>query len=290
MKFATLAAVCFFSGLFFASSADLLAADALDWDVNYPQAMAEASRSSKMLLVLFYDEQPSHSQQQFDASWRESEQVRAAAAKFTLVKLPIDAVVDVDGKPMKLLDHGAFAELRGSAGLAIIDLTDPASKDYRQVVSVFPFSSRYPLDEHSLLVMLDLPAGSLTQRTLIFAVRTHPEHPASAEGQFASLLADETRKQADYQASITMQGHQNWESRFQLINRRLANGMVAQEVCAESWPGQGLFDAAIECVHSWRQSSGHWDAVRSRQPMFGYDMKRGRNGVWYATGIFAHRI
>jgi hypothetical protein len=29
--------------------------------------------------------------------------------------------------------------------------------------------------------------------------------------------------------------------------------------------------------------------VRSRQSFFGYDMKRGRNGVWYATGIFARR-
>jgi hypothetical protein len=29
--------------------------------------------------------------------------------------------------------------------------------------------------------------------------------------------------------------------------------------------------------------------VRSRHPLFGYDIKRGRNGIWYATGIFGLR-
>jgi hypothetical protein len=49
----------------------------------------------------------------------------------------------------------------------------------------------------------------------------------------------------------------------------------------------GLVAAAIDCVHSWRQSSGHWSAVRSRHRFYGYDMKRGSNGIWYATGIFS---
>ena len=34
-----------------------------------------------------------------------------------------------------------------------------------------------------MAVILDLPPGTLTQRTLIYAVRTHPERPASADGQ-----------------------------------------------------------------------------------------------------------
>jgi hypothetical protein len=29
--------------------------------------------------------------------------------------------------------------------------------------------------------------------------------------------------------------------------------------------------------------------VRSRHPLFGYDIKRGQNGIWYATGIFGRR-
>ena len=51
----------------------------------------------------------------------------------------------------------------------------------------------------------------------------------------------------------------------------------------------GLMAAALDVVHSWRQSSGHWSAVRSRHAYYGYDMKQGRNGIWYATGIFSTR-
>jgi hypothetical protein len=103
------------------------------------------------------------------------------------------------------------------------------------------------------------------------------------------LLAKETESHAWHQASIALQGHHNWESRFHAINARLPAGLLAQEVCAESWSGQSLVEAADECVASWRHSPGHWEAVRSRHALFGYDMKRGVNGVWYATGIFARR-
>jgi hypothetical protein len=59
------------------------------------------------------------------------------------------------------------------------------------------------------------------------------------------------------------------------------------EVCAESWPGQGMIDSCIDCVDSWRHSSGHWQGVSRRHRAFGYDIRRGRNGIWYGTGIFA---
>jgi hypothetical protein len=62
--------------------------------------------------------------------------------------------------------------------------------------------------------------------------------------------------------------------------------MTASEVCAESWPGENLVEAAVECVRCWRLSQGHWSAVRAAHRLFGYDMKRGSNGIWYATGIF----
>ena len=76
---------------------------------------------------------------------------------------------------------------------------------------------------------------------------------------------------------------------FQQIIGQLPDGLVAIEVCAESWPGQEFVDAAIECVQSWSHSSGHWAAVSGEHPLYGYDMKRGGDGVWYATGIFGTR-
>lgn len=103
------------------------------------------------------------------------------------------------------------------------------------------------------------------------------------------MLMREAAGHAAYQASLGMGGHHQWDERFHRINEQLPSGLLAQEICAESWPGQRLVEAAVECVHSWRQSHGHWDAVRTQHPLFGYDMKRSSSGIWYATGIFGRQ-
>ena len=97
---------------------------------------------------------------------------------------------------------------------------------------------------------------------MIYAVRIHPEHPASTQGQFHTVLADEAKSHAKHQAAILLQGHHSWDTRFHRINARMPSGVLAQEVVAESWPNESLVEACIDCVHSWRQSPGHWGAVR----------------------------
>jgi hypothetical protein len=176
----------------------------------------------------------------------------------------------------------------GRQGIAIIDMASWPSRFYGHVVSMFPFTRGKYYTAESLATILDLPHGSLTQRTLIFAVRIHPERPASAHSDLCQVLLSEAQNHSTHQASIQVQGHHSWESRFHQINARLPASLTAQEVVAESWPNQELVEAAIDCVHSWRQSSGHWSAVRSRHRRFGFDMKLGSNGIWYATGLFAH--
>ena len=58
------------------------------------------------------------------------------------------------------------------------------------------------------------------------------------------------------------------------------------EVVAESWPDQDLMDSCVDCVASWRQSEGHWNAVRCSKPVTAMTFREGSNGIWYATGIF----
>ena len=136
-----------------------------------------------------------------------------------------------------------------------------------------------------LEVIANLPPGTPTQRALIYAIRIHPDAPASTNGTFDPMLAKEAERHSLYQARVQRQGHHNWDARFRRINAKLP-GLTACEVCAESWPGESLVEAAVECVNSWRQSPGHWRAVSQACPVYGYDMKRGNNGIWYATGIF----
>jgi hypothetical protein len=266
-----------------------LAPENFAWQSDYHGAIEQAEASGKMLLIWFVDSSWSANDAIFEnVVLKEANISRVIQRRFVAARLPVESTVDLGDEQVPLLEHAAFAHMRGRPGLAILDLTDPASPHFRRVVSVYPFTQEY-IAQSRLAALLDLPLGTLTQRTLIFAVRTHPEHPQSAASHLSPLLAKETESHAFHQASIALQGHHNWESRFHAINARLPGGLLAQEVCAESWPGQSLVEAADECVDSWRQSPGHWEAVHSHHALFGYDMQRGANGVWYATGIFARR-
>src|SRR5215475_6391754 len=113
-------------------------------------------------------------------------------------------------------------------------MSDEQSPLFRQVISIYSFA-RGPLSSEKLSLLLDLPRGTLTQRTLILAVRSHSEHPASTTGHFSQILARETENHSSHQASISLQGHHNWENRFHAINAQLPSGLLAREVCAESW-------------------------------------------------------
>ncbi len=253
---------------------------------DYEKAMKEAAEDRKMLFIYFHERHGDAASRAFEKQTLANLEIREKLARYVFVKLPRDARITIDGKSVGLLDHAAFAEMLGRQGVAIVDLVHVRADYYGHVVSTFPFTPGKFYRKEALSVILDLPPGSLTQRTMIFAVRIHPEGPASTQGQFLGVLADEAKSHANYQASILVQGHHSWDARFQRINSKLPGGAVAQEVVAESWPNESLVEACVDCVDSWRQSPGHWGAVRARHSLFGYDIKRGRNGIWYATGIF----
>jgi hypothetical protein len=263
-------------------------ADSVRWHSEYLQAKQTAAESGKLLLIWFYDPVDADGSHEFESQVVGSPPIaERLARRFVAAKLPLGATVAKEGeKPLVLLAHAAFAELRQGPGLVIIDLTEPGGPHYRHIVSIQPFSAG-AISAEKLAVLLDLPRGSLTQRTLVYAVRTHRDSPASAGSHLSPLLMREAESHAAHQARLTFQGHHQWETRFHAINAALGGGLVAREVCAESWPGQGLLEAAEECVDSWRQSPGHWAAVSQRHALFGYDMQRGSNGEWYAAGIFA---
>ncbi len=258
------------------------------WRSNYRAALEEAKTGKAMVLLWFLDPRQDDENELLEQALFRQEAVAAQLARFVPVKLPLAAPSATSSDERRLLNHPAFQELLGQPGLALIDMRDEESPHFHHVVSVFPFSHE-PMTAAQLIALLDLPAGSLTQRTLIWAVRTHPDSPASAAAEASPLLLGEAASHSGYQARICRQGHHQWDQRFQRINAQLPAGLVAQEVCAESWPNQHLVEAAQECVHSWRQSSGHWEAVRAGHPLFGYDMKRGPSGIWFATGIFGRR-
>lgn len=256
----------------------------LIWYEDYGEAYREAESRGRMLLVLFADGGDSLGSRFFREVLSDKD-LEKDLENFVLLKLGRKSKVLTEGGEVVLLECDSFQEMCGKEGLAIVDFESRGREYYGKVVSVFPFFNGRIYTKDQVRVILNLPKGTLTQRTLIYAVRAHPERPRSTDGQFDSVLAKEAERHSEYQAAICLQGHHRVNERFRRI-RVLTGARELSEVCAESWPGQGLLESAIECVRCWRLSFGHWEAVRSWWSRYGYDMKRGRNGVWYATGIF----
>ncbi|HLA86191.1 MAG TPA: hypothetical protein VJL29_15495 [Thermoguttaceae bacterium] len=289
MRCTTMSAALLLGALLLLPETSRASAPPQNWLTDYSQAAAQARREKKMLLILFCASCDASRCDSLEKGALLDPRVREKLNGVVRLRVPLDAEIRPGGKAMKLIDHSSLAEMLGRQGIAMIDYAHKKADYYETVVSCFPMMNNQPYSADKVLVMLGLPPGTLTQRTVIYAVRTHPECPASTEGQFNSDLAEEAESHSIYQASIRLQGHHNWERRFYRINGELGNGATASEVCAESWPGEGLLQGAIECVRSWRLSAGHWRAVRSRHRCYGYDIQRGNNGIWYATGIFGGR-
>lgn len=190
-------------------------------------------------------------------------------AEFVLCQLSKDAEIKSGGETIRLLSHEGFSDLEGRPGLAVVDFTN--DDRHRDVVSVLP-------ERHITLQrvreIFKLPPGTLTQRTLIWALRVHPERPQSVYGEPAPELLGHASRHSQVQASMNYQHH------------NLPMGIANKEIVAESWPwNKNVVDAALDIVDSWRQSPGHWGAACAACRFFGYDMKT--NGQkWFATGVF----
>ncbi|MFM8734628.1 MAG: hypothetical protein ACKOC8_05470 [Pirellulales bacterium] len=179
-----------------------------------------------------------------------------------------------------LVSDPSLVEMRGGPGVFVVD---HSHEEWRgRVVSILPRTSGryYRFEPHHVDELASLPPASLTQRSMILAVRLHAEQPRSTEGTCEPGLCTAAAAHSAHQARIHRQGHHGWETRS-----RQLGGAVA-EVCAESWEHQDLLDSCVDCVASWRQSPGHWRAVSGTHAAYGYDIRRGTNGIWYATGIF----
>jgi hypothetical protein len=191
--------------------------------------------------------------------------------------------VGMDGTGARLVGDPSLAEMRRGPGVFVVDHTG-GPYDGR-VVSILPRTpgKYYRFATNHVEQLSSLPTGSLTQRSMILAVRIHPENPQSTFGSCDPALCQECAAHSAHQARIRRQGHHGWDVRSQRIASRAGS---ASEVCAESWENQDLLDSCVDCVASWRQSPGHWNGVRSPHAAYGYDIRRGGNGIWYATGIF----
>lgn len=260
-------AACFFTALIFAPAiasavqfptfsmrrSDCVTISELCWHTNYEAACEEARSEKKMLLVNFVPSGTSAEQRSLEKYLHENKEVRKQLEDYVLVRMPRDGRGGGLGLGLLRKNRGAviddvkFQYLKRKPGLAIVDYKNAKQPFYGEMVTALPFPNGkyYRWENSHLAVALGLPAGTITQRTMVWAVRIHPESPRSTNGKMHPELAAGATKQSAYQASIGVQGHHNWETRVHhLVSSTRAHG--ASEVVAESWENQGMIDSCID--------------------------------------------
>jgi hypothetical protein len=256
------------------------------WHTDYDRATQLAIHEKKDQLIYFGDDE------RLDQVFQDAE-VRDKLKQFVCLKLPVDC--QFNGK--RLLDHPALSEMMGRPGLVVVSYHDDQLPFYQEVVSAHPLvGSRYhwvpSYGVEEVKTILDLPAdGSLSQRSMIYAVRVHPERPRSVYARLHQAFLNHAQRHSQRQARMQNQHHADIIAAAHVFESEVGRMLAPSEVVAESWGtfvgGENVLEAAFSCVDAWRHSSGHWGAVSRNHSYFGYDIARGANGTWYATGIFA---
>jgi hypothetical protein len=265
----------------------LTAAPQSSWHKDYAVAYKQAKDDKKDLFIYFRDDES------YDNVF-EDENVKERLKNFVCLRIPTDYA----HKGEVLLGHDSFEDMLGRAGVAVISLHDPDLPHYKEIVSAHPFvGSRYGwvpgYGANEMCTILDLPAhGTLTQRSMIYAIRVHPEQPRSVYCDCHPAFLGHAARHSRRQASMMHQHHADIIAASAQMSQEVGYGVGGgSEVVAESWGrvvgGENVLEASFSCIDAWRHSSGHWGAVSRNHRFFGYDIARGDNGTWYATGIFA---
>jgi len=261
----------------------------LPWHTDYSAAYRQAKTERKQLLLYFRDEKNPAKADKLEQNGLSRPELRTPLSKFARVVLSTNTLAPLakdakeGAKPIRLLDYRCYVHMRGQAGLAIVDMMNDKDHLYGKCVSAHPLSSNTLENFNSIKIMLELPRGTITQRTLTFVMRTHPERPASVWGQGNPYLFEQARQACQLMVTYGSVGHHDWGTRSSRISGQFGSG--PSEVASMGWGGN-LFDAAHACVNLWRGSGTHWSMMITPNRFFGYDMVQSPNGTWYANGLF----
>ncbi|GHT12987.1 hypothetical protein FACS1894170_08440 [Planctomycetales bacterium] len=271
----------------------------IHWETNYESALKSAKESRRSLLVYFESAQASPDANaacgRFNDTALKDFRIASELDKYVLVKVQNvseTALVPAESEATPLEESVLpteavpdFSELESNPGLVLVEFEDTEAAYYGQTVAVLPFLNGESPTPEETLTFLTLPPGTLTQRTMIYAVRIHPHQPLGATGFPNPVTSAVATEQAEYQAERGILGHQNYGQRSSQALDALGGGSPS-EICAQSRPGIGLFEGALSCMHAWRNSSAHWNFLRREHRCFGFDIRRSKNGTWFSTGFF----
>ncbi len=267
--------------------------DSLKWHSDYIAAYVEASQKKRYLLMLFRDAiaggEPLAS---IDDVFAPS--MRPILEQFSRVELPLNAVMPIladknndsqkKGLPNLLLKHRSFRHLGTQPGIAVVDLTNRSSPNYARVVTVLPLPESGQFQNGSLTLALNLPKGTISQRTLLFAIRSTVPDSSLSMREFNSTLVELAHRNSRYMSSAGQTGSFDQETRQQRIEQEFGPQAELKQLVFATDSEATIHEAALQAVTKWIETSESFDVLDAPATEMGMDMFQNfESGRWFVT-------
>ena len=268
-------------------------AESLSWHSDYLAAYVEASQEKRYLLMLVRENvvggEPLASADEIFAP-----SMRPMLEQFSRVELPLNAAMpnlsrndnnsQQNDLPNLLLKHRSFRHLGMRQGIAVVDLTDPASPNHARVVSVLPLPESGQFNGDDLMLALNLPKGAISQRTLLFAIRSTVPDSSLSMRKFSPALIELAHRNSRYMANAGQIGSFDQETRQQRIEEEFGQQAELRELVFATESEATIHDAALQAVTSWISNSKSFEILDSPATAMGMDMfQDSESGRWFVT-------
>jgi hypothetical protein len=265
----------------------------LTWHSDYLAAYFEAAQEKRYLLMLFREtivggDEVASTDSFFAPS------MRPMLEQFSRVDLPLNAAMpDNSGPgsnetendlPNLLLKHRSFRHLGVRSGIAVVDLTDPESANHARVVSVLPLPDNGLFSDDELMLALNLPKGAISQRTLLFAVRSTVPDSGLSMRQFSPTLIELAHRNSKYMASVEKIESFEQDARREQIAEEFGQQAELQELFFATESDATIHEAARQAVTRWTETSAAFDVLTTPATAMGMDMfQSSASGRWFVT-------
>lgn len=263
----------------------------LKWHRDYFTAYDEAAGAHHRLVILFLDE--GSETVSTSRGGLEKADVEAVLGNVTRLHLPLD--FRLTGSETPLLEHRSFRHLGGQPGVVIIELSDPKNPLFGQAVSALRLPAEGQFSVESLQRLLDLPTGSIGQRSLLFAIRSAV---ATSEPDSARLdsplfnvspnatLSDLANRNSRFMAHIGRVDLFETGRRQEILRRTFGNGVQIHELTFGTTEAMPIQEAAAQTVRNWTRDEKSAAALNEPATAYGLDLFQSpESGRWFATLI-----
>lgn len=263
-----------------------------EWHQDYLAAYQQAIQDKRMLVMLFRDGSNPDSSESRTSGFG-AEELQPLLDNYVRVSLPISAIApggSATAPSTRLIEHRSFRHLRGQAGIAIVDLTDAQGPNYGRVVSALPLPADGRYSPEVLSNLLQLPTGSVGQRSVVLAVRTGVSGENFTSGEPNSQLAQLANRNARLMAQADQAGSYEQAERVTAIRESFGDGINIGELLFATEGTASVQEAAIQAVTKWMQSPEDRRVLTQPSFAYGIELFQSPNSQrWFATCIVLSR-